>query len=330
MANANVTQDPRILENNLRALGAGSPDLARRIHEAPDRDDLAVTMGEDAAPGGAIRFNGRSLQLCSLRRPLEEAGRLAEALDPKAAAVAVVVGFGMGHHVRLLLERFKGQGHVVVFEPDLSLLRAVLSRVDHSAWIGAQNLRVHADGADPSAVSRALEGLEGFVSAGLKIIDHPPSRTRLGPAAGAFLSGLSTAVTTLRTHVITTLCQVEKTVGHHLANDVEQAKIASSQSGGMARLDLSYVDPGLGATLTAGDMAQQLQPLLARVVQCAHACVRQAGLVARGIDAVYLTGGSSALTPLRHALQAAFAGTPLVEGDLFGGVAAGLVYRAVR
>ncbi len=123
---------------------------------------------------------------------------------------------------------------------------------------------------------------------------------------------------------------LDQRLGHHLANDVEQAKIASSQSGGMARLDLSYVDPGLGATLTAGDMAQQLQPLLARVVQCAHACVRQAGLVARGIDAVYLTGGSSALTPLRHALQAAFAGTPLVEGDLFGGVAAGLVYRAVR
>ena len=45
---------------------------------------------------------------------------------------------------------------------------------------------------------------------------------------------------------------------------------------------------------------------------------------------LFSAGGSSALTPLRHALQAAFAGTPLVEGDLFGGVAAGLVYRAVR
>ena len=37
-----------------------------------------------------------------------------------------------------------------------------------------------------------------------------------------------------------------------------------------------------------------------------------------------LTGGSSALRPLRQALQAAFPDTPQVEGDLFGGVAAGL------
>ena len=120
---------------------------------------------------------------------------------------------------------------------------------------------------------------------------------------------------------------LDERLGHHMANDVEQAKIASSQRGDTALLDLSYVERGLGATLAAGVMAQHLQPLLARVVQCAHDCVRQAGLGAQDIDAIYLTGGSSALTPLRRALQAAFDGTPMVEGDLFGGVAAGLVYR---
>jgi hypothetical chaperone protein len=42
------------------------------------------------------------------------------------------------------------------------------------------------------------------------------------------------------------------------------------------------------------------------------------------VDAIYLTGGSSALRPLRQALRAAFPAIPQVEGDLFGGVAAGL------
>ena len=66
--------------------------------------------------------------------------------------------------------------------------------------------------------------------------------------------------------------------------------------------------------------------LLARTVQCARECVKLAGLGDGTLDAIYLTGGSSALVPLQRALRAEFSGVPLVEGDLFGGVAAGLVY----
>ena len=44
------------------------------------------------------------------------------------------------------------------------------------------------------------------------------------------------------------------------------------------------------------------------------------------LDAIYLTGGSSALRTIQQALQAEFAGVKLVEGDLFGGVALGLAY----
>jgi hypothetical chaperone protein len=46
------------------------------------------------------------------------------------------------------------------------------------------------------------------------------------------------------------------------------------------------------------------------------------------LDAIYLTGGSSALRPFQAAMAHSFAGVPLVVGDLFGGVAAGLVYSA--
>ncbi|MET1113494.1 MAG: heat-shock protein, partial [Comamonas sp.] len=68
------------------------------------------------------------------------------------------------------------------------------------------------------------------------------------------------------------------------------------------------------------------QPALARVVACAEECLRRAGVAAEALDAIYLTGGSSALRPLRSALRAAFPDTAQVEGDLFGGVASGLAY----
>src|SRR5450830_1368484 len=62
---------------------------------------------------------------------------------------------------------------------------------------------------------------------------------------------------------------------------------------------------------------------------CARECVRRAGLSDASIDAIYLTGGSSALRPFQQALQTEFVGVPVVEGDLFGGVASGLAYSRV-
>jgi len=113
-------------------------------------------------------------------------------------------------------------------------------------------------------------------------------------------------------------------LGHRLANTVEQAKISASLADADAPMPLGWIEPGLAAAITPDGLARFLAPPLQQVVACAHDCVRQAGLTEQGLDAIYLTGGSSALRPLRHALRDAFAQTPQIEGDLFGGVAAGL------
>jgi hypothetical chaperone protein len=114
--------------------------------------------------------------------------------------------------------------------------------------------------------------------------------------------------------------------GHRIANEVEQAKIACSTQDGKAVIDLSFIAPGLAAHLDTAAMNHHLQDLLAQVVQCARECVQRANLRDGAPDAIYLTGGSSALRPFQQELQAAFPGVPLVEGDLFGGVASGLAY----
>jgi hypothetical chaperone protein len=113
-------------------------------------------------------------------------------------------------------------------------------------------------------------------------------------------------------------------LGHRMANTVEQAKIAASTGDADAPMPLDWIEPGLGAAITAQGLARCLAQPLQKVVGCARECVQLAGLAPQGLDAIYLTGGSSALRPLRHALKAAFPDTPQLEGDLFGGVAAGL------
>ncbi|MCJ0766058.1 Hsp70 family protein [Variovorax terrae] len=131
--------------------------------------------------------------------------------------------------------------------------------------------------------------------------------------------------TRLHGRLVTVLAQRH---GHRIANAVEAAKIDCSVSGGGAAIDLSFIEPGLGAEIGPQALADHLQALLARVVACARECLTLAGLPRGGPDAIYLTGGSSALKPLQQALRREFGGTELVEGDLFGGVASGLAYSA--
>ena len=143
------------------------------------------------------------------------------------------------------------------------------------------------------------------------------------PRAVRDAQGLRTDYADARLHA--RLMQVlNERLGHRLANTVEQAKIAASLSGGDAPMVLDWIEPGLGSAVTAQGLVQFLAQPLEQVVACAQECAQLAGLASQGLDAIYLTGGSSALRPLRVALRVAFPDTPQLEGDLFGGVAAGL------
>jgi hypothetical chaperone protein len=115
---------------------------------------------------------------------------------------------------------------------------------------------------------------------------------------------------------------LEEQHGHRMLASVEAAKIACSLSGNPTAVDLRFLEAGLAPRLDALLMQEALQQAIAQVVECALACVQASGL--DRVDVVYLTGGSSALRPLVHALQTAMPQAHLVQGNPFGGVAAGL------
>ena len=115
-------------------------------------------------------------------------------------------------------------------------------------------------------------------------------------------------------------------LGHGLAHSVEQAKIACSGTELPQVMDLALVQDHLVAEMSALTVAEHLHALFLDVVACGQKCVQLAGLKPSQIDAVYMTGGSSALQPFQAALRLAFPGVDLVTGDLFGGVASGLAY----
>jgi hypothetical chaperone protein len=58
--------------------------------------------------------------------------------------------------------------------------------------------------------------------------------------------------------------------------------------------------------------------------------MRQAGLSASRIDALFLTGGSTQIPHVRAAVMAAVPDAKVVEGDTFGSVGKGLTLEAGR
>jgi hypothetical chaperone protein len=121
---------------------------------------------------------------------------------------------------------------------------------------------------------------------------------------------------------------LQQRLGHRLAGEVEQAKISCSTQGMPVSIALADIEPGLAASLAPVQMRDELDDPLNKVVACAQECVRRSGVEAPRLDAIYLTGGSSALGALQDRLTAQMPGVALVQGDLFGGVAAGLAYAA--
>ena len=117
---------------------------------------------------------------------------------------------------------------------------------------------------------------------------------------------------------------LENQHGHRILASVEAAKIACSVSNENTQVALDFWDQRLAPTLTTSAMAQTLAQTVGQVVNCAQRCVQSAGV--ESVDAVYLTGGSSALRPLTDALHAAMPSATLVQGNRFGGVAAGLAW----
>ncbi len=216
---AAVVADETRLQKNLAALGMASPDLARRIGDSASRSDVAFVLTDEGLLSGSITDGwGRGCQLASRRRPGEEAERLASRVNIDNAAVIVVNGFAMGHHVRAILAKAKSAALVVVYEPDVALLRAVLERQDHSAWLWDPLLRFVTDADDATALGRALEGSEGLVSLGVEIVDHPPSAQRLGDTPATLATTLAQVVRSIRTNVITTLAQADVTIRNQLMN----------------------------------------------------------------------------------------------------------------
>jgi spore maturation protein CgeB len=113
------------LGKNLAVIAGRQPALAARLAEAQPLRQATIQISRSGLPG---LLAGRH-RLTSSVDPQEEGLIMARALEPGPVAA---LGFGLGYHLEPLAQAGR---QILVWEPDLNLLRLALSARDMSAWL---------------------------------------------------------------------------------------------------------------------------------------------------------------------------------------------------
>ncbi|MCC4263061.1 molecular chaperone [Oceanimonas baumannii] len=109
-------------------------------------------------------------------------------------------------------------------------------------------------------------------------------------------------------------------LSYRVVNAAEQSKIALTEHASQ-QVDLSDIDDGLAVLLDRDGFGQACQRELSRITALMQDAITQSGTQP---EVVFVTGGTARSPVLSQFLQQQFPHTPIVIGDHFGSVTAGL------
>ena len=90
---------------------------------------------------------------------------------------------------------------------------------------------------------------------------------------------------------------------------------------------LDYIEAQLSASITREELTKSIMAPLEKMLSLMTAAIEQAG---EKPDLIYITGGSAKSPVIRNAIQHRLGDIPVLDGDHFGSVAAGLTVWAER
>ncbi|MEM7575923.1 MAG: 6-hydroxymethylpterin diphosphokinase MptE-like protein [Planctomycetota bacterium] len=200
------------LSRNLSALRRNNP-LAAEAIESASPHPLDWGTAQTGMPTAQIRVasQGRPLPLSSRYDPEAEARKLTAELEDETVASAVVMGFGVGYHARCAANTLGPAGVLVIFEPDVGLLRAVLEHVDHADWIGRSNVFVFVGCVERSELTARLDTQAATLAQGTRLIAHPATRRLHAEDLAQFSGHVTELLAYCRTNLATALVNAART-----------------------------------------------------------------------------------------------------------------------
>src|SRR5690606_30370128 len=120
---------------------------------------------------------------------------------------------------------------------------------------------------------------------------------------------------------------LEAKQGDALAAQVERTKIALPHENSVP-LPVQLGGEMRDLVATRADYDTAIDEAAGRVRDTVTETLRQAGLAADGVGAVFLTGGSTQIPLVKEGILEMLPGAKVVEGDMFGSVGLGLAVDA--
>lgn len=216
----NLLARDEIYCRNMAVLFRTDHRLAQRIDEYEPDGSVVVEAAKTGVPTASVMPPGadRPVSVHSRVDPLAEAARFAGSVEVGQDFCYVVSGFGLGHHLKALVARLKGDAFLVVTEPNLGMLKAALETVDLAELLTGDRCIILATD-DKGEVQSRLEPHSTLMMMGAKFISHPPSER----VAGAFHAALRKIITDFMTYCrmsLVTLVTNSRTTCRNIVNNL--------------------------------------------------------------------------------------------------------------
>lgn len=203
-----------IFAANLAALAVNHPDLAQELPSVSPRPLQWLTT-PTGLWSATREHEGKTLQWASRYDPVAEARKLIAPFDPARHGAVIFLGLGLGYQVEELFRSATNKTIVLVYEPDISLLRAVLEKIDCRSWLLRPGLLILTGSPQRAQLIRRLEPVQALLTQGLALLYHPPTRQLYSQQINAFCSTLKEVLEYFRVHVATAMVNAQRTV-HNL------------------------------------------------------------------------------------------------------------------
>ncbi|MEO1235360.1 MAG: 6-hydroxymethylpterin diphosphokinase MptE-like protein [Planctomycetota bacterium] len=208
-----------ILRANLDAIRSRDAALADAIERATPAV-LRWDTARNGSPTAALidPTTGRPQALGSKYDPEAEAAKLLDGIDFGQTACVVLLGLGLAYHLGPAGKSLGDEGLVIVYEPDVGLLRAVLERRDLSAELSRPQVVLFSGGVDRAELLRQAERHATRLTQGTQLVTLPSTRRRHAEAINDFSKQVTEVVAYCRTNLATALVNAARTCRNLVAN----------------------------------------------------------------------------------------------------------------
>lgn len=143
----------KIFDNNISALRIKNPNLASKLEK-----HILTDVPQLVQENGAYNLVYKGKHIHNRQNPLAEANEIFSMCGNVPVSIHVVYGLGLGYLFQLTSQ--KSVGTVILYEPDLNILRIVFELVDFSADILKKNIYVADNFDELSQVIYTKSGME--------------------------------------------------------------------------------------------------------------------------------------------------------------------------